>query len=113
MIRALPLIVLGLVFAWLAINVSTLVLWLIAGACVLALISLIMFMYWRDSFVGPRTLVDDAKRLSKRMGRSDDEEAPAFERVDLETALDQAFEADGRKSPRQKSAADINYGDDR
>lgn len=103
MIRALPIVLLGLFFAWLALNVSTLVLWLIAGASLLALIALIMIMYWKDSFVGPHTLVDDAKRLSKSISRTreseDDREDLDSElpREDIEEALGRAFEADGRR----------------
>ena len=112
MIRALPLIVIGLLFAWLGLNVSTLVLWLIAGACLLALIALILFMYWKDCFVGPRTLLEDAKRLSRRTGSEDLEEVEVFAREDLEDALDKAFEADGRRAPRERGNVTPFKGDE-
>lgn len=88
MTRALPLALLALGFAWLAANVSALVMWVITGVAVVALIALMLAMYWKDMFVGPGTLADDVRLVGRKLVKDRGGEAERLRREREEVGFD-------------------------
>ena len=108
MIRRLAFLGVFLISCWLVVNVSASTLWIISGASLLALAVLVAAMYWKDCFVGPGTLIDDARAVKERLTSSSEEvDGNADEREDLEFAIDEAFEADGRRLPNKTGDARV------
>lgn len=79
MTRGLPLGLMFLLFAWMAVNVSTTFMWIFTAVCVLLLMALICAMYWRDQYVGPKTLIEDVKIVGRKLTRDRGGEAERAE----------------------------------
>lgn len=79
MTRPAPLAVMALLFLWMAANISTTMMWVITLIAVCCLVSLIIFMRFKSMFVGPSTLVDDARMIGRRISRDEGGEADKVE----------------------------------
>jgi len=97
--RPLPLAILAILFMWLAANIDVVWMWVITGVALAALVGLIVAMRFKGMYVGPKTLVDDARLLGKRVARDRGGEADRIEASRVATELDRAQlevgEADG------------------
>jgi hypothetical protein len=71
--RAWPLGILFLIFIYLGANVSSMWLWVITGVSVFLLFALMFIMFQRGKFIGPSTLIDDARFIKNRFIMDDDE----------------------------------------
>lgn len=79
MTRGLPLGIMFLLFAWMAVNVSTTFMWIFTAVCVILLIVLICAMYWRDQYVSPKTLIEDVRIVGRKLTRDRGGEAERSE----------------------------------
>lgn len=77
--RGWPIGLLFLFFLYLGANVSSTWLWVITGLAVVLLLGLMFIMYQRGQFVGPGTLVDDARSIRDRFISDDDEDVEIVE----------------------------------
>jgi len=75
MTRPLPLAILALVFLWLATNVDTFWMWVIAIVAGALLVALIVAMRFQNMYKGPASLADDIRRVSRRVMRDEGGEA--------------------------------------
>lgn len=81
MTRPLPLALLFFVMLVIFMKFGATFMWIVSAIAFLGLIGIIFLMYRRDMYVGPSTLVDDARRVRDRVIRDDGGEA---ERVQAE-----------------------------
>jgi hypothetical protein len=75
MTRPLPLAMLALVFLWLATNVDTFWMWVIAIVAGALLVALIVAMRFQNMYKGPASLAEDLRRASRRVMRDEGGEA--------------------------------------
>lgn len=69
-----PLIVVALIGAWAYFNLSQVTLWIIMGMLVAILIGFFVFLWSKDLFVGPGTLIDEFKESSSFFKEEDQSE---------------------------------------
>jgi len=72
--RHFPIIVVALIGAWAYINLSQVTLWIIMGMLTAILIGFFVFLWSKDMFVGPGTLIDEFKESSSFFPKEDQEE---------------------------------------